>query len=269
MSGKPSRRAPASRWPLWLSALAGMLWALVAYAPASWLAGAVAAVTQQRVLLADAHGSWREGSAQCVLSGGPQSRGATLAPGRLHWRIALSGIWHGALGITLDWPELAEKPLVLSVQGNIAGWSVRQQDPANWQAQFPAAVLEGLGTPWNTLALQGRVGLVLQHTRLESSAGRVRLDGSVQADAADMTSRLSTVAPLGSYHLQVDGVGANAKIALSSLAGPLLLKGTGVWNGRQLQFAGSARAQPGQEQSLANLLSLLGQREGDKVRIAL
>ena len=269
MSAHPSHVARTSRWPLWLSALAGMLWALVAFAPASWLAGAVAAVTQQRVLLADAQGNWRDGSAQFVLSGGSQSRGPTLAPGRLHWRIALSGLWHGTLGVTLDWPDLAATPLVLLVQANIAGWTVQQQDPANWQTQFPAAVLEGLGTPWNTLALQGRVGLVLQHTRLESSAGRLRLDGRVQVDATDMTSRLSTVAPLGTYHLQVDGDGANAKIALSTLAGPLLMTGTGVWNGRQLQFAGSARAAPGQEQSLANLLSLLGQREGDKVRIAL
>ena len=269
MSRSPSRLAPASRWPLWLSALAGLLWALVAFAPASWLAGAVAAVTQQRVLLADAQGTWRDGSAQFVLSGGSQSRGATLAPGRLYWHIALSGIWHGALGVTLDWPDLAAKPLALSAQANIAGWTVRQRDPANWQTQFPAAVLQGLGTPWNTLALQGRVGLALQQTRLESSAGRLRLDGRVQVDAADMTSRLSTVSPLGTYRLQVDGDGASAKIALSTLAGPLLLMGTGVWNGRQLQFGGSAQAAPGQEQSLANLLSLLGQRGGDKVRIAL
>ena len=273
--------APSSRWPLWLAGLVGLLVAAVLFAPATWLANAVASASQQRVLLTQAQGYWRDGSAQVVLAGGAQSRGAALAPGRAHWRIDLAGIWHGQFDVVLRWPELAEAPLRLRAQVGIGGWSLRQvQTPATgltplaaqtaaWQAQLPAALLEGLGTPWNTLALQGRIGLALQHASLESAAGRLRLNGEIRVDAADISSRLSTVAPLGSYILRIRGDGANAGIDLSTHSGPLILAGRGVWNGQQLQFNGTASAGAGQEQALANLLSLLGQRDGDHVRISL
>ena len=84
-----------------------------------------------------------------------------------------------------------------------------------------------------------------------------------------MSSRLSTVSPLGSYLLRAQGDGAKADMQLSTLSGPLILAGKGVWNGQRLQFAGTAQAAAGKEEALANLLSLLGQREGDKVRIGL
>ncbi|SCC95853.1 conserved hypothetical protein [Thiomonas sp. X19] len=299
--------APGARWPLWLAGLLGLLLAFVLFAPASWLAASVARASQQHVLLAQAQGTWRDGSAQVVLAGGAQSRGAALAPGRLHWRIGLGGIWHGQVELVLRWPELAAAPLRLRAQLGVGGWSLRQlaasaRDAATpaaqafeetkdrsrvastplggvrsrtsggtqaWQAQLPADLLEGLGTPWNTLALQGRIGLSLRHASLESAAGRLRLNGEIRVDAADMSSRLSTVAPLGSYILRIHGDGANAGIDLSTRSGPLILAGHGVWNGQRLQFDGTARAGAGQEQALANLLSLLGQREGDHVRISL
>ncbi|OIQ91622.1 hypothetical protein GALL_264830 [mine drainage metagenome] len=272
MARRRHPRQPSSasaRWPFWLAGLLGLLWVIVAEAPASWLGAAVAAASQQRVLLAQTQGTWRDGSARVVLAGGPQSRGATLAPGVLHWRIGLTGLWHGRIRLGLRWPGLAETPLQLAVQAHIGGWTLRQVQPPDWQALVPAALLEGLGTPWNTLALRGGIALAFHNASLESAAGRLRLMGAVQVKASDMSSRLSTVAPLGSYLLRVHGDGAKADMQLSTLSGPLILAGKGVWNGQQLQFAGTAQAAAGQEEALANLLSLLGQREGDKVRIGL
>lgn len=293
MARRPQPVAGA-RWPLWLAALLGLLFALVLFAPASWLAGPAARLSQQRVLLAQAQGTWHDGSAQVVLSGGAQSRGATLVPGRVRWRLGLAGLWHGRVELVLHWPALAEAPLRLRVQLGIGSWSVQQlqaapqdiatampasppaaasaataADASAWQARLPADLLAGLGTPWNTLALQGRIVLSLQQARLESTAGRLRLNGQIQVHADDMRSRLSTVAPLGSYMLRINGDGANAGIVLSTRTGPLILDGRGVWNGQRLQFDGTARAGAGQEQALANLLSLLGQRQGDHVRISL
>ena len=67
------RRPPrASTWAL-AGALCGLLAGGVVFAPASWLAAAVASATQQRVLLADARGSVWSGSAVLVLSGGTSS----------------------------------------------------------------------------------------------------------------------------------------------------------------------------------------------------
>ena len=61
----------------------GVLLALVAFAPAAWLAGSVASATGQRVLLADARGTVWNGSAVAVLTGGEGSRDASSLPGRL------------------------------------------------------------------------------------------------------------------------------------------------------------------------------------------
>jgi general secretion pathway protein N len=85
-----ARRA-ARRWAL-AGLLCGALGALVTFAPARWLAAALAAHTGQRLLLADARGTVWNGNAVAVLSGGADSRSATLLPGRVHWQLAPRGL---------------------------------------------------------------------------------------------------------------------------------------------------------------------------------
>ena len=46
--------------------------------------------------------------------------------------------------------------------------------------------------------------------------------------------------------------------------GVLRLDGSGQWVGSRLRFNGEARAAPGHEAQLANLLNLLGRRQGDR-----
>ncbi|MGE0073415.1 MAG: type II secretion system protein N [Thiomonas sp.] len=272
---KPPRRQrkPSRRW-LWFAAALGASWALLWQAPASWLSAAVWAASGQHVLLAQAQGTWRDGSALLVLEGGAGSRGATVLPGTLRWTVRLGGLWRGRLLARVDWPAVSPQPLAVDVQ---LGWSQTAVSfrpagaaaDAAWQGALPLSVLDGLGTPWNTVALRGQAQFTLRGVHLESVAGRLRLSGSAQIDLPDVASRLSVVAPIGSYTLTVTGRGAQAQVELRSDKGPLLLQGKGVWNGQALQFAGTGRAAPGSEAAMANLLSLLGRPEGDHVRIAL
>jgi general secretion pathway protein N len=98
------------------------------------------------------------------------------------------------------------------------------------------------------------------------------VNGRTTLEMADMSSRLSPLKPLGSYQLALDWRGQQAQLALSSLKGPLLLSGKGSLNNGRLQFSGQAEAADGYEQSLGNLLNLLGQRrpnQGGKNIIAL
>ncbi len=274
-SRRPVRRKPRSsrRW-LWLATLLGVLWALLWQAPASWLSAALWSASGQRVLLAQAQGTWRDGSALLVLEGGAGSRGATVLPGTLHWSVSLAQAWRGRLQARIDWPAVSAQPLQVDAG---LGWSqtrVRLQPAgegpdAPWQGFLPLAVLEGLGTPWNTVALRGQAQFTLRGLNLESVAGRMRLGGQVRIDLPDVASRLSVVAPIGSYTLTITGQGADAQVDLHSDKGPLLLQGKGVWNGQALQFLGTGSATPGNEAAMANLLSLLGRPEGDHVRIAL
>ena len=79
------RRRSATRYALW-GALLGAVTGLVAFAPATWLASAVASASGQRLQLAEARGTVWSGSAVVVLTGGPGSRVAAALPGRLDWQ---------------------------------------------------------------------------------------------------------------------------------------------------------------------------------------
>jgi general secretion pathway protein N len=93
----------------------------------------------------------------------------------------------------------------------------------------------------------------------------------MQLDMTEIASALSPVKPLGAYQLQVDWRGERAQLRLKTLSGPLQLQGGGVLAEGRLQFSGEAWAQEGQEQRLAILLNLLGQRRqiGNRNIIAL
>ena len=259
--------SPALRPALWPAVLVGAAWALLACAPAAWVADAVASSTRGHVLLADARGTWHAGSALLVLQGAEHD--AELAPGRLRWTLGFADVWRGRVHLTLDWPDVAPAPLRLETGLAAGGWTLRQTDAETWAATLPASLLVGLGAPWNTIAPDGALALTMHGLGLRSAQGRLRMHGALQLDARDMRSRLSPVAPLGSWRLRLEGEGADAALRLSTLEGPLMVEGTGDWNGSRLQFTGRAHAAPGQEQALAGLLDLIGQPDGSGVRIAL
>lgn len=101
--------------------------------------------------------------------------------------------------------------------------------------------------------------------------GQVEILGAMNLEINDLASRLSPVKPLGSYDAEVEWRGSQATVMLKTIHGPMLLSGSGEINNGRLQFSGTARAEAGQEQRLANFLNLLGQRskEGDTDVIAL
>jgi general secretion pathway protein N len=76
-----------------------------------------------------------------------------------------------------------------------------------------------------------------------------------------MSSRLSTLRPMGSYRLVVQG-GDVPTLTLSTLEGALQLSGTGQWVGQRLRFTGEATATPEREAALSNLLNIIGRRSG-------
>jgi len=76
----------------------------------------------------------------------------------------------------------------------------------------------------------------------------------------DMGSRMSPVRPLGSYEMAMDWRGQRADVDLRTVRGALLLSGTGALENGRLRFAGQAEAAAGYEETLGNMLNLLGQR---------
>ena len=132
---------------------------------------------------------------------------------------------------------------------------------ADHQSPWPAELLIGLGTPWNTVQAQGSLLFSSQGLSLEWVDGRLMVAGSAQLDAQQISSRLSTLRPMGSYRLRLDG-GSPAVLRLSTLEGSLQLNGSGQWIGSRLRFEGVASAAPDRLDALSNLLNILGRREG-------
>ena len=91
---------------------------------------------------------------------------------------------------------------------------------------------------------------------------------SAAAPARNVASRLSTLRPMGSYRITLQG-GTPATLRLDTLAGSLQLSGTGQWVGDRLRFRGEASAAPDREAALANLLNIIGRRSGPRSIISI
>jgi general secretion pathway protein N len=273
--------AAVRRWGL-LGVAAGTLSALVAFAPASWLAGALHRATDGRLLLAEARGSIWRGSAVAVLTGGPGSRDAAALPGRLHWRLGWAGTTvAGATAQTAaavaGGPSLALRQdccidgvLRLRFGFGPGGWhlALPPGDAPQVLGQWPAAWLTGLGTPFNTLQPSG----VLRLSSAGYSLAGGGLSGSLELSLEQMAARVSTLPVLGSYRLRLQGPAQGhgpAQVQLSTRDGALLLTGAGEWGAGGLRFRGEARAAPEAEAVLNNLLNIIGRRQGAASLIAI
>jgi general secretion pathway protein N len=261
-------RGAAMRWGL-LGALAGVLLGVLAFAPAAWLAAGVASATNQHLLLADARGTVWSGSAVVVLTGGPGSRDASALPGRLDWTIGLQGL---GLELRARHDCCLNGTASLLVRPGLGRVSFSLAPRPGWIGQWPSAWLAGLGTPWNTMQMGGSIRLSSPGLSLEAVQGRWRLAGSADVDLLDVSSRISTLDTLGSYRLSVaadpSGSGAS-QLTLSTQQGVLQLSGNGTLGPGGVRFRGEARAAPGEEAPLANLLNIIGRRDGARSVISI
>lgn len=259
----PAQSSPRQRTPwVWatLGGLIGLIVGTLWFAPAQWLANAISEFSGARIALADARGSVWRGSAQLVLSGGSGSLSASRLPDRLEWTMRPSS---QGLAISLHAPCCMQAAWQLQLAPRWGGLTLRLADhPSRW----PAELLVGLGTPWNTVQARGSLLLSTKGFSLEWIDGRLIVAGALQVDAQHISSRLSTLRPMGSYRLTLDG-GSPAQLRLSTLEGSLQMHGSGQWVGSRLRFEGVASAAPERLEALSNLLNILGRREGARTII--
>ena len=254
-SHAPGTGSPPWRWAI-AGALVGLILALAVFAPARWLATLVQQASGAHVLLMAPRGSFWQGSAQLALAGGAGSTGALALPGQLTWRIRPA--W-GGLTLRLSAECCTQQALQLRAQP--AGWGGVRLLLGDGQSRWPASLLAGLGTPWNTVQAQGQLVASTQGFQAEWLSGRLSLAGRVQLDAREISSRLSTLRPMGSYRLTLLG-GGTPTLQLETLEGGLQLTGQGQWVGQRLRFDGVASARPESVEALSNLLNIIGRRNG-------
>jgi general secretion pathway protein N len=257
MSHAPLSRTAKTPWGWAVAgALVGTLLATLAFAPARWLAAALLQASGEKVQLMDVRGSVWQGSAQLVLTGGKDSRAALALPGQVTWRIGPS--WTGIQAqVTADC--CTQKALL--IQAMPAGWGGVQLTLSDGQSPWPAALLAGLGTPWNTVQPKGQLMVSTQGFGAQWIEGRLNLSGRVQLDATQVSTPLSTLQPIGSYRFILTG-GSPTTLELQTLEGSLQLSGQGQWVGQRLRFEGAASAASDRVEALSNLLNIIGRRDG-------
>ncbi|MDB5942411.1 MAG: gspC [Ramlibacter sp.] len=247
---------PAAPWSwAWGGLVLGLALALALFAPARWLAGGLERASAGRVLLDDPRGTVWNGSARLLLAGGTGSNDLAALPGRIDWRIRPA--W-GGVDAEFNAGCCTTQPLVLRGRARWGGASLQVGDQ---RSQWPAAVLAGLGTPWNTLQIDGDLLLATQGLSVEWTEGRLALAGRAELTASRLSSRLSTLRPMGSYRITLAG-GSPSTLQVDTLEGALQLAGSGQWVGSRLRFSGTASAAPEREAALSNLLNIIGRRSG-------
>lgn len=248
-------------WAAWGLAL-GLALASLVFAPARWVQRAAYAASGGMVVLEDSQGTLWRGSAQFALAGGAGSHDRVRLPGRVQWDV------HAGLGsvlLVLRADCCTPQAQVLEFRPGWGQWSLRLMPG---ESHWPAELLAGLGTPWNTVQLHGNLHLSTPGLRVASALQRVQLEGALTLDAPQLSSRLSTLHPLGSYRLQLQG-GETSRLELRTLQGSLQLQGQGQWTGGHLHFEGAASADAAHEAELSNLLNIMGRRMGARSVITL
>ena len=259
-------------WAL-VGAVLGAVWALLIHLPAQWLAQAVSQATQQQVQIQEAQGSVWQGSGKLVLTGGAGSRDALALPGRIQWHTALA--FHG-----FQWPQFVfnlnaaccmtqRAQLSLQVGERLGVWQLQVNDH---RSQWPAHLLSGLGAPWNTLQPEGNLVLETKQLQVQFQTAKTWLQGGLTLTAENMSSKLSTLQPMGTYQIQLGGSASPQlmpSLTLSTQSGSLLLSGQGQWQGSKLQFRGEASAVPEHAEALSNLLNIIGRRQGARSLLSL
>lgn len=235
----------------------------LAFCPAAWMVPLVERQTAGRLTLGDAQGTLWRGSA--FIGGAPSGIDPVtpLLPGRFSWRLSPMALL-GQVDAELENPSALSQPVKVT-----GSWSQWQISPS--AILLPAERLSGLGAPLNTVQLTGQMRLSWTPLQLMRQDDKVSVTGVMDLEMNDIASRLSSIKPLGAYALTMEWRGQEAQLALKTVKGPMLLSGSGKLVNGRLQFSGKAEAEEGQEERLAVLLNLLGQRrrEGNKNIIAL
>jgi len=238
---------------LWLglTALVGAVTVLV-FLPAAWLGPMVERQTGGRLTLGDAQGTLWRGSAFVGGAAGEGGSVTPLLPGRFSWRLSPLVLF-GQVSMELANDKALAQPV--RITGSWSQWQV-----SAGELLLPAEGLAGLGAPLNTLAPSGAIKLSWNLLDIARQGQAVAVQGRTVLSLTDMGSRMSPVKPLGSYEVAMDWRGQQADMALRTVRGALLLSGSGTLANGRLRFSGQASAANGYEDTLGNLLNLLGQR---------
>lgn len=226
---------------------------LLITAPASLLDRCLQYASQGRLLLANASGTIWNGSAALALR---TQDGRPIGLPFLHWEIAVPSLFAGKIRARLQWDG---QPPASATE---AIFSFNRIELHHALLQLPAQVLDEASPVLKPARFRGQIQI--QCDRLVFSGGG--MEGNAVIDWRQASSALSSIAPLGSYRLALNGTGDRINIGLTTASGILLLDGEGNWSpGRGLEFHGKAQASAGNYDNLTELLHHFGAEVSPRV----
>lgn len=243
-----------------LAGLIGVLAGALPALPASWLGSALERGSGGRALLLETTGTVWHGTGRPALRSGGQTDDESVRafPGPVEWRFAGLALLPLRMRLELSGPAVFAAPVVLDIgaTGPVALTAGRMA--------LPVAVFDGIGAPFNTLRLGGR----LDATWGELTWARGLPQGPLSLEWSDARSALSPVAPLGAYRLDLRPDENGFALTLATLQGPLTIEGSGNWqrSGR-FGFTGRASAAAEQRAQLQPLMNMLGPSRPDGVAL--
>ncbi len=236
-------------WQLFAFGLGIYLLALMVTAPATWADVMLQNVSGGRLQLADAHGSVWAGGGQLLIR---DAAGRIGVARPLAWRLRPAALLRARLVCDVDFGAQSRSfPVTLS-------WS--RIELADADITLPAVTLGYVAPKLASLELSGDVHLQIQDIAIRRH--NVRGDATLQWRNAG--SALSPVSPLGDYQLRLAGAGNSGRVTLTTLKGPLQLRGQGWWAaGSPPAFAVNAIVPAEYRQRLDPFLRLIAVKQVD------
>jgi general secretion pathway protein N len=228
---------------------------LAALTPASFIAARISAATQGGVLLEGAQGTIWRGEARARVF---PRRGAPVDLDRIAWRFEPSRLFAGQLAYDV---KLAASGLTgdLVAARTFSGWQAR-----NLAVRGDAAGLAAFAPLLAALRPTGAISIT--STRLDWNGES--LAGEAIAEWRAAAVGWSEVRPIGSYRATLNGTQGPAKVAVTTLEGPLRITGQGTLTPPTgLAFNGEARAEAAQAVALEPLLGLIGTKRPDGAHV--
>lgn len=225
--------------------LAFML-ALLVTAPATLLSGVVERTSNGQVVLANAIGTFWQGSASPAIR---RKDGNLLALDKLHWDVSVLSFFTGKIGMRLRWEGMEQEPPMLLV------FSYGQVEARHAAIPLPAVVLGELSPLLQPAQLSGNI--LIKSDQITYSGNGIQ--GKAVADWTNAGSVLSAINPLGSYKVNITGSGRQLDVSLTTESGALLLEGSGSYVPELgLKFQATARASSERSDGLKELLNNFG-----------
>lgn len=222
------------------------------YAPATWLTWALQRASEGHLQLTNETGTFWNGAAEVNWQGD-----STVMhwPGRVEWQ--LRPIWGGA-SLAVHQADATSR-----LEG-VGRWHWGTGEWLPGEAQGPARLLSGLGTPFTTLQPSGLLSL-------RWGAGQWgKVDAplwAIDVNWRQAGTKLAPLSPLGDYQVQMNGRGKAMHLTLMTRQGPLQLSGSGDNTSGRFHFVGRASADLAAKTVLAGFLSILGIPDGEGVRL--